>query len=201
MRYTFLVLTLLILDVIAQTSIKFTADNGVTITVTTGLHGPPPAEKREPLWFVPSGPATKENCNAEGKAVLAGKKEVYQTPSSDIFVPQERGTDICIFFAPPNPQEWQVGKGLRYNSKSCSEGCCYFPPASSRRVQEIEARYEEHLPTWFRAPAGGCNTVPRRTFTSRLILNKDNNVRAVPFFHNSIWMTFHYYIVQSPKTH
>ena len=33
---------------------------------------PPPADKPKPLWFVPSGPATKENCNAEGEQVLAG---------------------------------------------------------------------------------------------------------------------------------
>merc|ERR1711962_1698020 len=31
---------------------------------------PPPADKPKPLWFVPSGPATKENCNAEGEDVL-----------------------------------------------------------------------------------------------------------------------------------
>merc|ERR1712241_1281658 len=113
---------------------------------------PPPADKPKPLWFVPSGPATKENCNAEGA-----------------------GTDICIFFAPPQPQEWQLGKGVSYNSKSCSEGCCFYTPASSKRVQEIEAEVEKNLPTWFRTPAGGCDAVPSNTFTSRLILNKENN--------------------------
>merc|ERR1711929_63424 len=121
-----------------------------------------------PRWFVPSGPATKENCNAGGA-------EVFESPTSEIFVPEGKGTDICIFFAPPQPQEWLVGKGLSYNSKSCSEGCCFYTPASSKRVQEIEADVEKNLPTWFRAPAGGCDAVPSKTTTSRLILNKDNN--------------------------
>merc|ERR1719495_1044909 len=76
---------------------------------------------------------------------------------------------------PPPPQEWQLGKGLSYNSKSCSEGCCFYTPASSKRVQEIEAEVEKNLPTWFRTPAGGCDDVPSSTTTSRLILNKDNN--------------------------
>merc|ERR1712203_966445 len=82
---------------------------------------------------------------------------------------------ICIFFAPPQPQEWQLGKGVSYNSKSCSEGCCFYTPASSKRVQEIEAEVEKNLPTWFRTPAGGCDAVPSNTFTSRLILNRENN--------------------------
>jgi len=136
---------------------------------------PPPADKPKPLWFVPSGPATKENCNAEGEAVLAGNKDVFESPTSEIFVPEGAGTDICIFFAPPQPQEWQLGKGVSYNSKSCSEGCCFYTPASSKRVQEIEAEVEKNLPTWFRTPAGGCDDVPSSTTTSRLILNKDNN--------------------------
>jgi len=136
---------------------------------------PPPADKPKPLWFVPSGPATKENCNAEGEAVLAGNKKVFESPTSEIFVPEGAGTDICIFFAPPQPQEWQLGKGVSYNSKSCSEGCCFYTPASSKRVQEIEAEVEKNLPTWFRTPAGGCDDVPSSTTTSRLILNKDNN--------------------------
>merc|ERR1739840_35344 len=76
---------------------------------------PPPADKPKPLWFVPSGPATKENCNAEGEEVLAGSKEVFESPTSEIFVPEGSGTDICIFFAPPQPQEWQLGKGVSYN--------------------------------------------------------------------------------------
>merc|ERR1712055_258670 len=136
---------------------------------------PPPADKPKPLWFVPSGAATKENCNVEGEEVLAGKKEVFESPTSEIFVPEGQGTDICIFFAPPQPQEWQLGKGVSYNSKSCSEGCCFYTPASSKRVQEIEAEVEKNLPTWFRNPAGGCDDVPSSTTTSRLILNKDNN--------------------------
>merc|ERR1711874_551043 len=60
----------------------------------------------------PSGPATKENCNAEGEDVLAGNKKVFESPTSEIF----------IFFAPPQPQEWQLGKGVSSHSKSCSEG-------------------------------------------------------------------------------
>merc|ERR1711874_380440 len=136
---------------------------------------PPPADKPKPLWFVPDGPATKENCNTEGEAVLAGDKPVFESPTSEIFVPEGKGTDICIFFAPPQPQEWQLGKGVSYNSKSCSEGCCFYTPASSKRVQEIEAEVEKNLPTWFMTPAGGCDAVPSSTTTSRLILNKDNN--------------------------
>merc|ERR1712066_986449 len=135
----------------------------------------PQQTSQSPSWFVPSGPATKENCNAEGEAVLAGNKKVFESPTSEIFVPEGAGTDICIFFAPPQPQEWQLGKGLSYNSKSCSEGCCFYTPASSKRVQEIEAEVEKNLPTWFRTPAGGCDDVPSSTTTSRLILNKDNN--------------------------
>ena len=139
---------------------------------------PPPADKPKPLWFVPSGPATKENCNAEGEEVLAGSKPVFESPTSEIFVPEGSGTDICIFFAPPQPQVWQLGKGVSYNSKSCSEGCCFYTPASSKRVQEIEAEVEKNLPTWFRTPAGGCDAVPSNTITSRLILNEDNNVSS-----------------------
>jgi len=133
------------------------------------------ADRPLPLWFVPSGPATKENCNAEGQAVLAGTKEVYESPTSEIFIPEGRGTDICIFFS--SSLEWQAAKGLDYNSKSCSEGCCYFTPASSWRVQALEAHIEENIFTWFRAPLPSidCGTVPSRTFTSRLILNNDNN--------------------------
>ena len=134
------------------------------------------AQKPMPRWFVPSGPATKENCNAGGA-------EVFESPTSEIFVPEGKGTDICIFFAPPQPQEWQLGKGLSYNSKSCSEGCCFYTPASSKRVQEIEAEVEKNLPTWFRTPAGGCDAVPSSTTTSRLILNKDNNVCTLPYFY------------------
>merc|ERR1711953_59159 len=121
---------------------------------------PPPADKPKPLWFVPDGPATEENCNLEGEAVLAGSKAVFESPTSEIFVPEGKGTDICIFFAPPQPQKWQLGKGVSYNSKSCSEGCCFYTPASSKRVQEIEAEVEKNLPTWFRTPAGGCDAVP-----------------------------------------
>merc|ERR1719483_1897704 len=99
----------------------------------------------------------------------------FESPTSEIFVPEGKGTDICIFFAPPQPQEWQLGKVVSYNSKSCSEGCCFYTPASSKRVQEIEAEVEKNLPTWFRTPAGGCDAVPSRTITSRLILNEDNN--------------------------
>merc|ERR1712032_264673 len=66
-------------------------------------------------------------------------------------------------------------KGVSYNSKSCSEGCCFYTPASSKRVQEIEAEVEKNLPTWFRTPAGGCDAVPSSTYNSRLVLNKDNN--------------------------
>merc|ERR1712203_414939 len=97
------------------------------------------------------------------------------SPTSEIFVPEGEGTDICIFFAPPQPQKWQLGKGVSYNSKSCSEGCCFYTPDSSKRVQEIEAEVEKNLPTWFRSPPGGCDAVPSTTITSRLILNKDNN--------------------------
>ena len=156
MRYTFLALTLIL----------------ILGAVTTA--------QGKSLWFVPSGPATKENCNAEGTLVLLGKIAAYESDTSEIFIPEGRGTDICIFFAPPQPQEWQAAKGLSYNAKSCSEGCCYFVPASSRRVQEIEAQVEERLPTWFRAPlpSVSCDNVPSRTFTSRLILNKDNNVSS-----------------------
>merc|ERR1712055_564294 len=132
------------------------------------------AQKPMPRWFVPTGPATNENCIAEGK-MLAGKKPVFESPTSEIFVPEGAGTDICIFFAPPQPQEWQLGKGVSYNSKSCSEGCCFYTPASSKRVQEIEAEVEKNLPTWFRTPAGGCDAVPSSTYNSRLVLNKDNN--------------------------
>ena len=146
---------------------------------------PPPsnADKPKPLWFVPSGPATKENCNAEGEAVLSGAKEVFESPTSEIFVPEGKGTDICIFFAPPQPQVWQLGAGVSYNSKSCSEGCCFYTPASSSRVQEIEAEVEKNLPTWFRTPAGGCDAVPKTTFNSRLVLNKDNNVSSAQLLH------------------
>ena len=146
---------------------------------------PPPsnADKPKPLWFVPSGPATKENCNAEGEAVLSGAKEVFESPTSEIFVPEGSGTDICIFFAPPQPQVWQLGTGVSYNSKSCSEGCCFYTPASSSRVQEIEAEVEKNLPTWFRTPAGGCDAVPKTTFNSRLVLNKDNNVSSAQLLH------------------
>ena len=135
------------------------------------------AQKPKPLWFVPSGPATDENCIAEGEEVLAGYKAVFESPTSEIFVPEGQGTDICIFFAPPQPQVWQLGKGVSYNSKSCSEGCCFYTPASSKRVQEIEAEVEKNLPTWFRTPRG-CDAVPSNTFTSRLILNKENNVSS-----------------------
>merc|ERR1712189_78126 len=75
-------------------------------------------------------------------AVLAGNKDVFESPTSEIFVP---------------------------------EGAGFYTPASSKRVQEIEAEVEKNLPTWFRTPAGGCDAVPSSTTTSRLILNKDNN--------------------------
>ena len=140
---------------------------------------PPPSDKPKPLWFVPEGAANKENCNAQGAEVLAGAREVFESPTSEIFVPETSGTDICIFFAPPQPQKWQSGPGVSYNAKSCSEGCCFYTPGNSKRVQEIEAKVEENLPEWTRAPAGGCETV-NSGLTSRLILNESFNV-SVPF--------------------
>merc|ERR1712072_1020304 len=95
-----------------------------------------------------------------GRSCACWSKAVFESPTSEIFVPEGKGTDICIFFAPPQPQKWQLGKGVSYNSKSCSEGCCFYTPASSKRVQEIEADVEKNLPTWFRTPAGGCDDVP-----------------------------------------
>ena len=137
---------------------------------------PPPSNVPNPLWFVPEGAADKENCNAQGAEVLAGGREVFESPTSEIFVPQEKGTDICIFSAPPQPQEWQAGPGVAYNDKSCSEGCCFYTPANSKRVQEIEAEVEKNLPEWSRAPAGGCETVTSGDNNSRLILNENENV-------------------------
>ena len=128
-------------------------------------------ERPKPRWFVPSGPATTENCIAE-----AGSKAAFDSPTSEIFIPEGKGTDICINFA--HIGKWQHGPGVSYNSKSCSEGCCFYTPASSKRVQEIEAEVEKNLPTWFRTPAGGCDDVPSSTTTSRLILNKNNNVSS-----------------------
>ena len=128
-------------------------------------------ERPKPRWFVPSGPATTENCIAE-----AGSKAAFDSPTSEIFIPEGKGTDICINFA--HIGKWQHGPGVSYNSKSCSEGCCFYTPVSSKRVQEIEAEVEKNLPTWFRTPAGGCDDVPSSTTTSRLILNKNNNVSS-----------------------
>merc|ERR1712212_987050 len=98
------------------------------------------------------------------------RREVFDSPTSEIFVPQKNGTDICIFFPPPQPQEWQAGPGVAYNDKSC----CFYTPANSKKVQEIEAEVEKNLPEWRRAPAGGCETVTSGP-KSRLILNKNKN--------------------------
>merc|ERR1711981_860727 len=70
---------------------------------------PPPADKPKPLWFVPDGPATKENCNTEGEAALAGDKPVFESPTSEIFVPEGKGTDICLLCSSPAPgvAAWQ----------------------------------------------------------------------------------------------
>merc|ERR1712105_360873 len=93
----------------------------------------------------------------------AGSKAAFDSPTSEIFIPEGKGTDICINFA--HIGKWQHGPGVSYNSKSCSEGCCFYTPASSKRVQEIEAEVEKNLPTWFRTPAGGCDDVPSSTTT------------------------------------
>ena len=136
---------------------------------------PPPAK---PLWFIPSAGANEEKCNEEGNRALTDDSiSIFESPTSEIFIPADKAADICIFFAPPHPQKWQLGSGVPYGAKSCSEGCCFYTPASSRKVQEIEAKVEENLPEWFRTPAGGCEAGPggSQTYTSRLILNKDNN--------------------------
>merc|ERR1711928_288081 len=115
------------------------------------------------------------------QAVVKAAQPCLPSCSSLVPLPQHRRTTSGLAeehpgaLLPPQPQEWQLGKGVSYNSKSCSEGCCFYTPASSKRVQEIEAEVEKNLPTWFRTPAGGCDDVPSSTTTSRLILNKDNN--------------------------
>ena len=56
------------------------------------------------LSLVPDGAADKESCNAQGAEVLADEREVFESPTSEIFVPQEKGTDICIFFPTPHKE-------------------------------------------------------------------------------------------------
>merc|ERR1711874_115400 len=135
---------------------------------------PPPADKPKPLWFVPDGPATKENCNTEGEAVLAGDKPVFESPTSEIFVPEGKGTDICIFFAPPQPQEWQLGKGVSYNSRAARRAAASTPRPAASGCRRSRRRLRRTCPPGS-GPAGGCDAVPSSTTTSRLILNKDNN--------------------------
>jgi hypothetical protein len=143
----------------------------------------PPTPRESPLWFIPSlgGANSEEKCNTEG---ADESFQIFQSPTSEIFIPADRPADICIFFAPPHPQKWQLGRGVDYNPKSCSEGCCFYTPSSSKRVKEIEAKVEENLPEWFRAPAGGCEAGPgsQGTTVSRLILNSDLNVSRAFFF-------------------
>merc|ERR1712002_181183 len=140
---------------------------------------PQPAERPKvepPLWFVPSAgsPNTAAKCEAEG---ALSSTQIHQSPTSEIFIPESAGhSDICIFFAPPQPQVWQLGKGLAFTSKSCSEGCCFYIPASSRRVQEEEAKNERNLFEWFRTPSGGCSSSAGATkYLTRIILNADNS--------------------------
>ena len=141
---------------------------------------PPPPPPVKPLWFLPSsGSNSEEKCNQEGERALTDDSiSIFESPTSEIFIPEGQSGDICIFFAPPHPQKWQLGAGVAYSDKSCSEGCCFYTPASSKRVQEIEAKVEASLPEWFRTPAGGCESGPgaQGTTTSRLILNTANNV-------------------------
>merc|ERR1712127_908422 len=140
---------------------------------------PPPPPPVKPLWFLPSsGSNSEEKCNQEGERALTDDSiSIFESPTSEIFIPEGQSGDICIFFAPPHPQKWQLGAGVAYSDKSCSEGCCFYTPASSKRVQEIEAKVEASLPEWFRTPAGGCESGPgaQGTTTSRLILNTANN--------------------------
>merc|ERR1712080_129577 len=49
---------------------------------------------------------------------------------------------------------------------------CFYIPANSKKVQEIEAKTA--IPTWFRAKADGCAS-PSGAQTTRVILNKDKN--------------------------
>merc|ERR1712080_109857 len=132
---------------------------------------------KPPRWFVPSAgsPNTAEKCEAEG---ALSSTQIFESPTSEIFIPESAGhSDICIFFAPPQPQRWQLGKGLPFTSKSCSEGCCFYIPASSRLVQEEEAKNEQNLFEWFRTTSGSCSS-SGNTYLTRIILNNNNGDEA-----------------------
>merc|ERR1711890_22054 len=138
---------------------------------------PDPPKVEPPLWFVPSAgsPNTAEKWEAEG---ALSSTQIHQSPTSEIFIPESAGhSDICIFFAPPQPQRWQLGKGLPFTSKSCSEGCCFYIPASSRLVQEEEAKNEQNLFEWFRTTSGSCSS-SGNTYLTRIILNNNNGDEA-----------------------
>jgi len=136
---------------------------------------PPPPNIEPPLWFVPSnGAQSEEKCQREGEDKST---QIFQSPTSEIFIPEGQGPDICIFFAPPQPQKWQLGKGLPFKGNSCSEGCCFYIPAASRRVQEEEAKNEKNLFEWYRTSSSSCDGNGEKQ-TTRILLNKDKGSTA-----------------------
>merc|ERR1712112_173398 len=121
---------------------------------------PLPRTKESPLHFAAS---SESACSGSGSGAFEGF-------TSEILLPKSGPKDICIKF--PNRDAFIWGPGISYSSTACSEGCCFYIPANSAKVQEIEAKTV--IPTWFRAKADGCAS-PSGAQTTRLILNKDKN--------------------------
>merc|ERR1711955_499 len=101
-------------------------------------------------------------------ALVQAVEHLRASPQRSCFHKADR--NICINF--PNRDAFIWGPGISYSSTACSEGCCFYIPANSAKVQEIEAKTV--IPTWFRAKADGCGS-PSGAQTTRLILNKDKN--------------------------
>merc|ERR1711955_81198 len=128
----------------------------------TGSSSPLPCpEQRSPLFMV---------CCFFRVYLLWFRQWRFEGFTSEILLPQSGPKDICIKF--PNRDAFIWGPGISYSSTACSEGCCFYIPANSAKVQEIEAKTV--IPTWFRAKADGCAS-PSGAQTARLILNKDKN--------------------------
>ena len=113
-------------------------------------------------WFAASAESA---CSGSGSGAFEGF-------TSEILLPESGPKDICIKF--PNRNTFIWGPGISYSSTACSEGCCFYIPANSKKVQEIEAKTV--IPTWFRAKADGCASTSGAQ-TTRLILNKDKVIK------------------------
>ena len=106
--------------------------------------------KENPTWFIPtqeklSYENEEEFCTRE--LSLVDDRELYQTRTSEILLPETQLPAICIIF-PFAPNKIRYGQGSR---GECHNGCCMFKPPS-RNIPDPPPN-----PSWYETSSGSCN--------------------------------------------